>query len=261
LIEFHFNQTPGVETDVVAVEHQRRLAEQEKALVKVVKEFKIKIERHLSRSEYEEASKSLSNFQKQNPPEIWKMPLSAIDFNVQEQQGLTFLMWAAHKGDSELVRLLIATGANLNIRDDNGNTALIWATANDHSEVVRLLIAAGADVNDRNKYDGTALIGAAYGGHTEVVKLLIAEGAVINNQDKSGRTALIWAAYEGHTEVVKHLIAAGADLNVQDNLGRTALSFAVEEGHTEVVRLIEEALRKQAESLSAAGEGDVDASP
>ena len=46
-----------------------------------------------------------------------------------------------------------------------------------HLEVVRALIAAGADVNLPNKDGLTALILAAKKGHLEVVQVLIAAGA------------------------------------------------------------------------------------
>jgi hypothetical protein len=260
LIEFYFNKTPGVEVDVV-VEHQRILVEQEEALVDFVKEFKIKIEGHLFRYEYEEAFKSLSNFKEQNPPEIWEMALSVIDLNVQDNDGWTALMWAAFGGHLEVVRLLIAKKTDLNIRNNLGDTALMLAAVKGHTEVVKLLIAAGAAVNDRDNDGGTALMWAAFVGRLEVVRFLIAAGAAVNDRDNDGRTALMRAASGGHLEVVRFLIAAGTDLNVQDNDGRTALMLAAQKGHTKVVMLIEEALRRQAEALSAAGEGDVDASP
>ena len=39
--------------------------------------------------------------------------------------GMTALMWASMKGDTELVRLLLDLGAEVNLRDEDGRTALM----------------------------------------------------------------------------------------------------------------------------------------
>ena len=119
------------------------------------------------------------------------------------------------------------------------NTALLLEAARDgHAEVVRLLLAAGADVNAQNQFGYTALMGAAFHGHFEVVRLLLAAGADVNTQDQGGSTALILAAINGHAEVVRLLLAAGANVNLQNQAGRTALMWAAQDGRADVVRLL-----------------------
>ena len=49
-----------------------------------------------------------------------------------------------------------------------------------HLEVVKFLIASGADVNKATKYDRTPLYIASMEGHLEVVKVLIASGGLVN---------------------------------------------------------------------------------
>ena len=56
-------------------------------------------------------------------------------------------MNAAHRGDTELVRALVQLGANLNHTAKYRLTALMLAVISDHADVVRLLVAAGADRN------------------------------------------------------------------------------------------------------------------
>ncbi len=148
---------------------------------------------------------------------------------------------AAENGDAELVKLLIAAGANVNKANEYGWTPLYWAAWNGHKECVEQLIAAGADVNKAEKDGSTPLYMAAYEGRTECVKLLIAAGADVNKANKNGEIPLCWAAYKGHAECVKLLIAAGADVNKADRWGQTPLYGAADNGHTECAELLRDA--------------------
>ena len=73
---------------------------------------------------------------------------------------------------TEIVRLLLARGADPNKRNIIGVTALMLASMDDRTEIVRLLLASGADPHIQNKYGDTALMLASRKGHTEIVRLL-----------------------------------------------------------------------------------------
>ena len=94
------------------------------------------------------------------------------------------------------------------------------ASQNGHLDVVRALIAKGADVNAKN--DGlTALLLASQAGHDDVVQALLDGGADVNAGGLG--TALMWASAGGHIHVVQSLIAKGADVNAKDDSGLTGL--------------------------------------
>jgi ankyrin repeat protein len=59
------------------------------------------------------------------------------------------------------------------------------AAGNGHTEVVKQLLAKGADVNAKSSYGYTALLYAADKGHTECVGLLLDGGANINIQSSA----------------------------------------------------------------------------
>jgi len=102
----------------------------------------------------------------------------------------TALMRAAFSGDIELVRLLLAHGADPKIVSSDNETALMAAggtgfipgyskgrTAAERLEVVKLLIDLGLDVNAADDYGITALMVAANLGDVPIIQYLVDKGA------------------------------------------------------------------------------------
>jgi uncharacterized protein len=121
----------------------------------------------------------------------------------------TALSMAAMSGNVEMVKVLIAAGANPNIVDGMSSTALKWAVVlGVDIEIGRRLIAAGADFNIQYDCGETVLMKAVIRGNVKMVSLLIESGADLNIQDNAGQTALIKAVKGRNIEIVKMLIAA-----------------------------------------------------
>jgi len=154
--------------------------------------------------------------------------------NVIEVRDARAFVTAARDGDVEAVRNMLANGVNVEARINhqteslpNGATSLMAAAAEGHLEIVKLLLAAGADVNTHaTKYRETALILAAREGRLDVVKTLLSAKAKANAKMEGGRTALIEASEKLHVEIVEALIAAGADVNGKPARYGTALASA-----------------------------------
>ncbi len=107
-------------------------------------------------------------------------------------------------GALEIIRTLLAAGADQHLTTDDGTTPFMAAAGlgratytpreprgvrSDSAEVaVRILLEAGADINAANEADFTALHGAAFRGLNEVIEYLVAEGADIDARDFRGRT-------------------------------------------------------------------------
>jgi ankyrin repeat protein len=161
------------------------------------------------------------------------------------------LLDAAGKGDLAEVRRLIEGGADVNCQGRHSLTPLIAAF--NHVEVIRYLLAQGADVNYGGFREGSMLMLAAYSGRMELVSLLLEAGAdVILILPGGGQTALHMAAVTGQTEAARLLPQAHADVNrpTQSNAatdmfnggarlwGETPLHFAAAYGDREMVEAL-----------------------
>src|SRR6188768_3763020 len=121
------------------------------------------------------------------------------------------------------------------MRATRGQTALMWAVAQKHPDVVKVLIARGADLHARSEvwnevmavfphglldYNrpiphgrDTALLFAARVGDLASAKLLVAAGANANDEDAWGVSATVLAAHSGFADLVAFLLDSGADPN------------------------------------------------
>ncbi|MDI6401319.1 ankyrin repeat domain-containing protein [Balneolaceae bacterium ANBcel3] len=134
----------------------------------------------------------------------------------------TMLMDASGIGALEVVRLLLAHGADPGIQTENFFTALGYATLNNHPEVVSLLLEQGALV-DYPEHSPLAI--AARNGHTEIARLLVEKGADINRRGPTGTPFTNAVAY-GNLEMVKLFTENGADLTATNTYGMNGLEIA-----------------------------------
>ncbi len=113
--------------------------------------------------------------------------------------------------------------------NENGATAFLRAAQSGDLELLKLLVARGADPKINTRLNVTPLAAAAGIGWVEsvtrehstaetleTVKYLLSLGIDPNIQADTGRVALHGAAHKGATEVVKVLVAAGARMDVRD---------------------------------------------
>ena len=72
--------------------------------------------------------------------DVYKRQVNALD-----QTGQTALILACQnpKADPNVVKALLAAGADVNLRSRNSYTALTWALAHNNGELSRLLRRAG----------------------------------------------------------------------------------------------------------------------
>lgn len=147
--------------------------------------------------------------------------------------GSTPLDFAALRGETTIAALLIHAGARPDI------AAMHLAAARDNVEMVRLLLDAGADPNARDASGSAPLDEAAFHGVKEVAALLIARGAEVDRPNpQTGATPLNEAAGSGNAGVAELLLARGANPSRADSSGATPLENAVSARHADVVKLL-----------------------
>jgi ankyrin repeat protein len=166
--------------------------------------------------------------------------------NSKDNCGQSALSLASQRGHEGAVQLLLACkDIDADSKDQLGRTPLSFAGGNGHKAVVRLLMErkdVDADMGDN--YDNTPLSWAADRGRAAVVELLLSSGRVTADfKDICDRTPLSLAAGNGREKVVQLFLKRDdVDVNIKDNRGRTALTWAMSHGHEGVVQLLEDFL-------------------
>jgi ankyrin repeat protein len=173
---------------------------------------------------------------------------AGADVEQSNHQGQTPLMVVARTGRVETAQLILARNALVNASEGfGGQTALMWAAAQKHPEMIRLLIAHGAEVDARGKVHDwqrrvtaeprikimqtggfTPLLYAARGGCVACIEPLVAGGADVDLSDPYGMTPLVLALYNRQFDTAMALIEHGADVNQWDWWGRSPLYLAIE---------------------------------
>jgi uncharacterized protein len=145
------------------------------------------------------------------------------DVNAAQGDGMTALHWAARHGDVDLIKMLLAAGANVKATTRLANyTPLLMASEIGSAAAIDALIGAGADPKGTTASGVTPLMFASAAGQADAVKTLVARGADVNAAEPTrGTTALMFAAANRRTEAIRALLAAGArvdELNKVVNL-------------------------------------------
>ena len=105
-----------------------------------------------------------------------KKSVSYMQANVHSENLVrmtTALHVACLHGNLEVAKHLISElHIDVDYLDRTGSTALMYAAYSGHLELVKFLVASGANVNIKNLKGGTAARYAAYAGHREIVDYL-----------------------------------------------------------------------------------------
>ena len=122
----------------------------------------------------------------------------------------TLLHLSSEEGYTEIVKELIAMGADINTQDSSLQTPLNVISYRDDNidtiDTMKVLLENGANVNipDDRKY--TPLHYACQDGYLEGTRLLLERGANIEAYDEDGSSPLEWALVEEHKDVCKLLL-------------------------------------------------------
>ena len=150
------------------------------------------------------------------------------------------ILWhSADKGLGKTTTLLIDSGKiDINQRDVNGHSALTQAVTNGHFNIVRMLIAAGADVGTPTNEKNSLLMLAVLSKNQGVVEFLLTREIDVNARNGVGDTALMLAASTAQNRMIEMLINAGADLHLRNNEELNAFQIATNSGHQDTAKIL-----------------------
>lgn len=138
--------------------------------------------------------------------------------------GATAFVVAANAADLEIMRLLLAAGANPHLLTKTNANALLAATGLNRGigeiidnedqalEAVKFLLDLGVDAKAVTTFNENALYGPGYRGWNRMLELLIENGADVNIVNKAGVTP--WLAASGFGDRLGGVLynKAGADI-------------------------------------------------
>jgi ankyrin repeat protein len=130
------------------------------------------------------------------------------------EKAWTPLMNASAMGFPLIANALIEHGAQVNALDSDGYSALAFAAEKKRADIVRILLAHGAD-------GGNALVQMARTGQIDALNLLVESGIDANATPRTdemwftpGETALYMAAGANVADVAAALLSKGANPNI-----------------------------------------------
>jgi uncharacterized protein len=174
------------------------------------------------------------------------------------EDGATPFLRAAQSGDVELMKLLLAHGANPKIYTAQNETPLAvaagigwvegvtyeWSPAA-NLEAVKMCLDLGIDPNVADDNGRTALHGAAHKGRTDVIQLLVDHGAKLDMHDKGSRDT-VNGALLGHTWI---------PLDYTRGLVRVGVQSAI--SHPEAEALMVKLMKEKGIPIPAKFEGSI----
>ena len=129
---------------------------------------------------------------RENSMSVFDQLLKADDIKLEARaiNGDTALMLACFLGNTEAVKKLIAAGAEIN---QPGWAPLHYAAAKGNTEIIALLLEHFAYIDTESPNKTTPLMMAVHSGNLDAVSLLLQEGADPRLKNMQGMTALNFA--------------------------------------------------------------------
>ncbi|GAB3663239.1 ankyrin repeat domain-containing protein [Ramlibacter alkalitolerans] len=164
-----------------------------------------------------------------------------FDANALDPARTHGLFIAVKEGSLKAADALIAwPKTRVEWRSPKDESPLMLAALKGQTEIVRKLIARDAHVN---KTGWAPLHYAATGGHVEIIQILLDEHAYIDAESPNKSTPLMMAAKYGTPAAVKLLLESGADPRLRNELGLSAIEFAQQGNRRDSAEMIAAAIR------------------
>lgn len=164
-----------------------------------------------------------------------------VDANSADARGNTALAIAANKGNAEMVRYLLAAGADPSIKSTKGIIPMEDAVSLGHKDVVAVMLEFELKRDPSLATLGNSVNMAARQGFVDIIRMLGDAGAPLDTRSSEGYTPLHSAVKNGHLAVVEYLLSKKVDVNATCSQGYSPLDWAVNENYSKVIAVLKKA--------------------
>lgn len=187
-------------------------------------------------------------------PDALVHPSPSLEISKAMLDGL--LIRQCHRGEHDMILLLLERGADVNCVEADGTTCLEALLIRDHPELCHIILDKGYQVNlaprteeyPNRRYEGCpALAAACQKGNADMARILLRRGADVNTRTQfyfrngflSG-PVLGEAVAQGHTTIAELLVEFGADTKLKplEELYQECAYYAYEENQWRILKLI-----------------------
>ena len=155
------------------------------------------------------------------------------------------LLAKVQEGDVEMVKFLLASGADIEQTDVSGLTPLLIASKLKHYRMCRVLLTnklAKANIHAKGKDGRSVLHVALFGsGREDIITLLLEHNADPNVTDEDGKTPLHYCVEHNKRLAAQHLLSKNAEKETLSRAKETALYSAIRKRRTDLVKILLEA--------------------
>ena len=157
------------------------------------------------------------------------LSMKGNEVNKITHDGRNYLMWAAYKGNMELMQYLIDQGSQTDIIDDHGYNLMTFAAiaGQQNPAVYDMILKNGGKINDTNRAGANSLLLLSMHLEDETMLDYFKEkGLDLHSKDDKGNGLFNYAAKMGNIKMMDKYIEMGLDYKNLNKNGGNAMMFA-----------------------------------
>lgn len=132
--------------------------------------------------------------------------LNTEDIDSTTTAGLSSLHMAVKKRDLEMLKFLIAKGANIDAQDNKGFSVLYYAVLQNNIPIAKYLLTHEANPNLKNNIGNAPMHNIAYNSRFEMLELFILFQADLKIENDHGMRPYHFAQRKGNKGMMAELI-------------------------------------------------------
>lgn len=143
---------------------------------------------------------------------------------------LPYLLWAAYRGNTEIVKHLLELGSDIHFASSRGTNILLMSGigGQEDIELYKLMFSNGVDPNYTSDSKLNILLALARSDAKDenLYQYLIEKGLDWHSQDEEGNGFFHYSAMAGNVENMKMALREGVDFKVMNANGENAMFYA-----------------------------------